>query len=36
MANPENHGSEPDSITPLMVILSGALLAIMVLAYFVA
>jgi len=35
MSNPEG-GPPEDNIAPLMVMLSGALLAIMVIAYFVA
>jgi hypothetical protein len=36
MSNPGDHGSEADNITPLMLVLSGAVLAIMIIAYFVA
>jgi hypothetical protein len=36
MSKPNDHGPDDDNIAPLMFILSGALLAIMVLAYFVA
>ena len=36
MSNQGNHGGDPDNIAPLMFILSGALAAIMVIAYFIA